>query len=535
MYGGSSMTRTLDKHYRILTDTRRSVVAGSDITSAGFWTSGNQFLCHIYHSINSYFTYYVSLLTRNALPAHLHKCTLNLIENRWKQRITNYKWGPVMEQHPTTLGDDVNDYERRGEPVDAFAIRVQDTGEKDETMDEARRITLRTVLIEEASYSMDFRNTDPYNRRMEELTAALGRCDDSATKPSLTEDIYQRKHQATIEARLEKLEENCMRPVGNQSTRERPQPLRLLEGSSRNADDPLGLATDVVIDDTPIIQGKIRGFSIQFFFHSEAAISTISKELKTPATIRGRRISRVFGNSGHELHHVGEKSLNMVKPTKLIIWVEIPRRHEPHGEMRYGDTIHIAVNVTTTIAGLLRQYVETTSLSDGDLGRSSVIKHRLRKFVESVKLIKKALSLIEAADLRWSSPVVLGKIRMVSRGSASTTGNLTKLLIRHIEATKTSWHRTERQKIGTRNATGTMFIASDRRVQQCRGQKKVVPNMTMVRFLRALRRFISRSGRLKLLQSDNIQTFHSASRLWKLLFNNRNWKVVQDQLAKEGL
>ncbi|KRX38781.1 hypothetical protein T05_10413 [Trichinella murrelli] len=95
MYGGSSMTRTLDKHYRILTDTRRSVVAGSDITSAGFWTSGNQFLCHIYHSINSYFTYYVSLLT----------------QNRWKQRITNYKWGPVMEQHPTTLGDDVNDYE----------------------------------------------------------------------------------------------------------------------------------------------------------------------------------------------------------------------------------------------------------------------------------------------------------------------------------------------------------------------------------------------------------------------------------------
>ncbi|KRX38785.1 hypothetical protein T05_16312, partial [Trichinella murrelli] len=173
-------------------------------------------------------------------------------------------------------------------------------------MDEARRITLRTVLIEEASYSMDFRNTDPYNRRMEELTAALywlisrlddrlpnrgdnssryqlGRCDDSATEPSLTEDIYQRKHQATIEARLEKLEENCMRPVGNRSTRERPQPLRLLEGSSRNADDPLGLATDVVIDDTPIIQ----------------------------ATIRGRRISRFFGNSGHELHHVGEKSLNM--------------------------------------------------------------------------------------------------------------------------------------------------------------------------------------------------------------------------------
>ncbi|KRY06641.1 hypothetical protein T03_481 [Trichinella britovi] len=30
-------------------------------------------------------------------------------------------------------------------------------------------------------------------------------------------------------------------------------------------------------------------------------------------------------------------------------------------------------------------------------------------------------------------------------------------------------------------------------------------------------------------------TCDDTSRLWKLLFNNRNWKVVQDQLAKEGL
>ncbi|KRY09084.1 hypothetical protein T12_16936 [Trichinella patagoniensis] len=50
-------------------------------------------------------------------------------------------------------------------------------------------------------------------------------------------------------------------------------------------------------------------------------------------------------------------------------------------------------------------------MSDGDLGRRSFIKHRLRIFVESVKPIKKALSLIEAANLRWSSPVVLGKIK----------------------------------------------------------------------------------------------------------------------------
>ncbi|KRY25450.1 hypothetical protein T03_10281, partial [Trichinella britovi] len=30
--------------------------------------------------------------------------------------------------------------------------------------DEARRITLKTILIEEASYSMDFRNNYPYDR-----------------------------------------------------------------------------------------------------------------------------------------------------------------------------------------------------------------------------------------------------------------------------------------------------------------------------------------------------------------------------------
>ncbi|KRY25067.1 hypothetical protein T03_7159 [Trichinella britovi] len=41
------------------------------------------------------------------------------------------------------------------------------------TMDEARRITLKTILIEEASYGMDFRNKYPYDRRMEELTAPL--------------------------------------------------------------------------------------------------------------------------------------------------------------------------------------------------------------------------------------------------------------------------------------------------------------------------------------------------------------------------
>ncbi|KRZ73561.1 hypothetical protein T08_7830 [Trichinella sp. T8] len=71
---------------------------------------------------------------------------------------------------------------------------------------------------------------------MEELTAALywlisrlddrqpnrgNSCVEGATKPFLSEDTYQRKHQAMVEARLEKLEECCMRPLGNQTTRER--------------------------------------------------------------------------------------------------------------------------------------------------------------------------------------------------------------------------------------------------------------------------------------------------------------------------
>ncbi|KRX12383.1 hypothetical protein T07_12718 [Trichinella nelsoni] len=108
-------------------------------------------------------------------------------------------------------------------------------------------------------------------------------------------------------------------------------------------------------------------------------------------TIRGRRISLFSGNSGRELYHVEEKSLNMVRPTKMIIWVKIARRHGPHDEMRCRAT-DCADETCEKITGMLRQYVETTSMPDGDLGRSSVREHRLRKFVESVKPIKKALS-----------------------------------------------------------------------------------------------------------------------------------------------
>ncbi|KRZ49688.1 hypothetical protein T02_9300 [Trichinella nativa] len=53
----------------------------------------------------------------------------------------------------------------------------------------------------------------------------------------------------------------------------------------------------------------------------------------------------------------------------------------------------------------------------------------------------------------------------------------------------------------------------------------VGPVMTVDSFLRALRRFIARSGRPQLLRSDKFQTFHLASRFLKPL----------DRLAKEGI
>ncbi|KRZ83418.1 hypothetical protein T08_12716 [Trichinella sp. T8] len=88
------------------------------------------------------------------------------------------------------------------------------------TTDEARRIALIAVEIEEASRNMDVGNNMPHDRRIEELTGALDwficrlddrlppRCDNAPTatpaKPAPTADVYQRKHQATIEARLER-------------------------------------------------------------------------------------------------------------------------------------------------------------------------------------------------------------------------------------------------------------------------------------------------------------------------------------------
>ncbi|KRX49499.1 Retrovirus-related Pol polyprotein from transposon 17.6, partial [Trichinella sp. T9] len=459
---------------------------------------------------------------------------------QWAVAALNHMDSAIQERLTARLGDDVNDYEvlkadlkkmfiplksemslraefcrlrqRPGEPVDAFAIRVQEAGERirmtelqivdrfregtnsravlmallekePTTMDEARRTALKAVEIEEASRSMDFDNNSPYDRRMEELTGALNRLitrlDDRlpsrgdngppiltpaptgnryverTTKPALTSDMYQRKHPATIEARLEKLEEYYMRNRGNRTSREHPQPSRRLEGSSRKADHPLASATDVVIGDTPVINGKIRGFPIQFLLHSLAARSIISKEVwdkldvkdqgdaglsqkwvlrlgRKGATLNARGAVSVpvvlcswthrlpfvvaedlsfpgilgmnFINECVEYIHAQEKYLKM----RYGCHVKIARRRGPPGAMRCGETVGITDSVETAVittlvskatdctdrsrekmADLLRRYAETISVSDDDLGHTSVVKHRV--IVEGAKPIKQAL------------------------------------------------------------------------------------------------------------------------------------------------
>ncbi|KRY46609.1 Retrovirus-related Pol polyprotein from transposon 17.6 [Trichinella britovi] len=353
---------------------------------------------------------------------------------QWAVAALNHMDSAIQERLTARLGDDVNDYEvlkadlkkmfiplksemslraefcrlrqRPGEPVDAFAIRVQEAGERirmtelqivdrfregtnsravlmallekePTTMDEARRTALKAVEIEEASRSMDFDNNSPYDRRMEELTGALNRLitrlDDRlpprgdngppiltpaptgvryverTTKPALTSDMYQRKHPATIEARLEKLEEYYMRNRGNRTSREHPQPSRRLEGSSRKADHPLASATDVVIGDTPVI----------------------NEDLSFPGIL-----GMNFINECVEDIHAQEKYLKMRDGCK----VKIARRRGPPGAMRCGETVGITDSVETA--------------------REEVEGH-VRRMLER--------GLIEPAEGPWSSPVVLAK------------------------------------------------------------------------------------------------------------------------------
>ncbi|KRY29757.1 Retrovirus-related Pol polyprotein from transposon 17.6 [Trichinella spiralis] len=299
-------------------------------------------------------------------------------------------------------------------------------------MDEARRTALKAVEIEEASRSMDFDNNSPYDRRMEELTGALNRLitrlDDRlpprerTTKPALTSDMYQRKHPATIEARLEKLEEYYMRNRGNRTSREHPQPSRRLEGSSRKADHPLASATDVVIGDTPIINVVLGSWTHRLPF-------VVAEDLSFPGIL-----GMNFINECVEYIHAQEKYLKMRDGCQ----VKIARRRGPPGAMRCDETVGITDSVETAVittlvskatdctdrsrekmADLLRRYAETISI---------VVKHRI--IVEGAKPIKQALrrlpirqkeevedhvrrmlerGLIEPAEGPWSSPVVLVK------------------------------------------------------------------------------------------------------------------------------
>ncbi|KRY45379.1 Retrovirus-related Pol polyprotein from transposon 17.6 [Trichinella britovi] len=302
------------------------------------------------------------------------------------------------------------------------------------TMDEARRTALKAVEIEEASRSRDFENNSPYDRRMEELTGALNR----------------------LITRLD----DRLPPRGNRTSREHPQPSRRLEGSSRKADHPLASATDVVIGDTPVING--------------AAMSIISKEVwdkldvkdqgdaglsqkwvlrlgRKGATLNARGAVSVpvalcswthrlpfvvaedlsfpgilgmnFINECVEYIHAQEKYLKM----RYGCHVKIARRRGPPGAMRCGETVGITDSVETVVittlvskatdctdrsrekmADLLRRYAETISMSDDDLGHTSVVKHRREEVEGHVRRMLER-GLIEPAEGPWSSPVVLAK------------------------------------------------------------------------------------------------------------------------------
>ncbi|KRY46750.1 hypothetical protein T03_2720 [Trichinella britovi] len=130
---------------------------------------------------------------------------------QWAVAALNHMDSAIQERLTAKLGNNINDYE-----TSTDALREKEST----TTDEARRIALIAVEIEEASRNMDVGNNMLHDRRIEELTGALDwficrlddrlppRCDNAPTptpaKPAPTADVYQRKHQATIEARLER-------------------------------------------------------------------------------------------------------------------------------------------------------------------------------------------------------------------------------------------------------------------------------------------------------------------------------------------
>ncbi|OUC41176.1 hypothetical protein D917_03584 [Trichinella nativa] len=80
------------------------------------------------------------------------------------ERLRGTESRPEEDVHPAEIRDEGPKYQT----VMMAVLEKEPTA-----MDRAQGITLKDVLIEEASYSMDFRNNYPYDRRMEELTAAL--------------------------------------------------------------------------------------------------------------------------------------------------------------------------------------------------------------------------------------------------------------------------------------------------------------------------------------------------------------------------
>ncbi|KRX23841.1 hypothetical protein T07_13064 [Trichinella nelsoni] len=162
------------------------------------------------------------------------------------------------------------------------------------TMDEARRIALKAVEIEEAS-----RNMDELTGAIDWLICRLDDCLPTPARPALTPDVYQRRHQATIEARLERLERTSARPARTGTgcfncgsldhlRRNCPQlrPRTRPAGAQRSGstDRRLLAMTELKTGCSPLVAGKLNGLKIPLLLDSGAVVSVVSESTWRSAT-----------------------------------------------------------------------------------------------------------------------------------------------------------------------------------------------------------------------------------------------------------
>ncbi|KRX71116.1 hypothetical protein T06_8584 [Trichinella sp. T6] len=208
---------------------------------------------------------------------------------QWAVAALNHMDSATQERLTARLGDDVNDYEvlkadlkkmfiplksemslraefcrlrqRPGEPVDAFAIRVQEAGERIrmtelQIVDRFRegtnsRAVLMALLEKADDYGRSTENCAESCGNRGTLNRLITRLDDRLPPrgdngppiltPAPTGDRYLR-----LKPDWRSWEHEYMRNRGNRTSREHPQPSRRLEGSSRKSDHPLASATDVL-------------------------------------------------------------------------------------------------------------------------------------------------------------------------------------------------------------------------------------------------------------------------------------------------